>query len=214
MNIALKTALISTALAFAGQAQAATFALTLTGNVGNFTNFQQDAFGLHFDRYFLNLDGLNNDNAITVNQGDQINSVVTLDQLLTIPLSQVRTDLLQYLFGSGFSGGGTQVSGTFNFYDGATLVNSFNYASSTSSQLASFAVAFPPNNGSFSFDSFTNDLTIDTLDQPATLSSTAFNYNLVSNAVPEPASWALMLGGFGLVGSAMRRRARVAVTYA
>jgi PEP-CTERM motif len=25
-------------------------------------------------------------------------------------------------------------------------------------------------------------------------------------AVPEPASWALMIGGFGLVGFAMRRR--------
>ena len=33
----------------------------------------------------------------------------------------------------------------------------------------------------------------------------------VSNA-PEPASWALMLGGFGLVGSAMRRR-RTAVSF-
>jgi len=29
--------------------------------------------------------------------------------------------------------------------------------------------------------------------------------------VPEPAAWTLMIGGFGLVGSAMRRRS-VAVT--
>ena len=29
-------------------------------------------------------------------------------------------------------------------------------------------------------------------------------------AIPEPATWALMLGGFGLAGSAMRRRTRVA----
>jgi hypothetical protein len=35
-----------------------------------------------------------------------------------------------------------------------------------------------------------------------------------SGAVPEPASWALMLGGFGLVGSAMRRRRRAAVSFA
>lgn len=34
-------------------------------------------------------------------------------------------------------------------------------------------------------------------------------------AVPEPASWALMIGGFGLVGGAMRRRkANVKVAYA
>ena len=33
----------------------------------------------------------------------------------------------------------------------------------------------------------------------------------VSGAVPEPASWAMMIAGFGLVGAAMRRRTRVAV---
>jgi PEP-CTERM motif len=32
--------------------------------------------------------------------------------------------------------------------------------------------------------------------------------------VPEPASWALMIAGFGLVGSAMRRRTTMRVTYA
>lgn len=33
-------------------------------------------------------------------------------------------------------------------------------------------------------------------------------------AVPEPASWALMIAGFGLVGSAMRRRTKARVTFA
>jgi PEP-CTERM motif len=36
----------------------------------------------------------------------------------------------------------------------------------------------------------------------------------VMGAVPEPASWALMLAGFGLTGVAVRRRAKVTVTYA
>ncbi len=36
----------------------------------------------------------------------------------------------------------------------------------------------------------------------------------VSGAVPEPASWALMLGGFGLVGAALRQRSRATVVYA
>ena len=35
-----------------------------------------------------------------------------------------------------------------------------------------------------------------------------------ANGVPEPAAWAMMLAGFGLVGSAMRRREKVAVTFA
>ncbi|MFM2410098.1 MAG: hypothetical protein RL481_926 [Pseudomonadota bacterium] len=32
--------------------------------------------------------------------------------------------------------------------------------------------------------------------------------------VPEPASWALMIAGFGLVGGAMRRRQKISVAYA
>jgi len=35
----------------------------------------------------------------------------------------------------------------------------------------------------------------------------------VFGAVPEPATWAMMIAGFGLVGAAMRRRNRVAVTF-
>jgi hypothetical protein len=37
---------------------------------------------------------------------------------------------------------------------------------------------------------------------------------LSAGNVPEPANWALMIGGFGMMGGAMRRRARVSVTYA
>ena len=29
--------------------------------------------------------------------------------------------------------------------------------------------------------------------------------------VPEPATWMMMIGGFGLVGAAMRRRAKLAI---
>lgn len=39
------------------------------------------------------------------------------------------------------------------------------------------------------------------------------NFRFTSAAVPEPATWAMMLGGFGLVGLATRRRTRTAVTY-
>jgi hypothetical protein len=34
------------------------------------------------------------------------------------------------------------------------------------------------------------------------------------SAIPEPATWAMMIGGFGLVGAAMRRRGRTTVAYA
>lgn len=35
-----------------------------------------------------------------------------------------------------------------------------------------------------------------------------------AGAVPEPATWAMMIGGFGLLGAAARRRSRTQVTYA
>ena len=42
-----------------------------------------------------------------------------------------------------------------------------------------------------------------------TSTSQAFEIDTVAAAVPEPATWAMMLGGFGLLGAAMRRRATV-----
>ena len=38
-----------------------------------------------------------------------------------------------------------------------------------------------------------------------------FRIQSAAGAVPEPATWAMMLSGFGLVGASMRRRARTAV---
>jgi len=40
------------------------------------------------------------------------------------------------------------------------------------------------------------------------------NVAAATPAVPEPASWAMMIAGFGLVGTAMRRRASVQTSYA
>jgi len=37
---------------------------------------------------------------------------------------------------------------------------------------------------------------------------------IIDPGVPEPASWAMMLGGFGLVGGVMRSRRKTAVTFA
>lgn len=47
--------------------------------------------------------------------------------------------------------------------------------------------------------------------------SNAFEFDnvaVVSGAVPEPATWAMMLFGFGIVGSALRRRSRAAIAVA
>lgn len=39
-----------------------------------------------------------------------------------------------------------------------------------------------------------------------------FTFNIQSN-VPEPATWAMFIGGFGLVGATMRRRQRTSVRF-
>jgi hypothetical protein len=44
--------------------------------------------------------------------------------------------------------------------------------------------------------------------------SGTINYNLNASPAPEPASWALMLGGFGAIGGAMRARRKASVTFA
>ena len=44
-------------------------------------------------------------------------------------------------------------------------------------------------------------------------SSDTFTINVPGSDAPEPASWAMMLAGFGLVGAAMRSRRKVALSF-
>ncbi len=51
--------------------------------------------------------------------------------------------------------------------------------------------------------------------QDATLGADDFSFTLAGGGIPEPATWAMMLIGFGIVGGAMRgRKASIRVTYA
>jgi hypothetical protein len=89
-----------------------------------------------------------------------------------------------------------------DFYDHGVLVASFGYDSTTAGALSSYAVLFPPGNVPITFDSFTNDFVIYDLANSATLDSSNFFYDLVSNInpVPEPGTLALFaagLAGFG-----------------
>ena len=47
----------------------------------------------------------------------------------------------------------------------------------------------------------------------ASLQFTSTHLTIRPAAAPEPASWAMMLGGFGLVGGMMRRRRKGAVSF-
>jgi hypothetical protein len=195
--------------AIASAAQATTFTLNLTGDPSTFSESHFNFNHLNYDEFYMNLSGLDSSNAITVAQGDTINSTVTMTAPVTIGTDTGHTDILQFLSGSPFPSVNTGVNGTFTFYNGSNVVGSFGYGSTTSGELAAYAAVFPPNNGSFTFTSFTDNFTINTLSSPGTLSASSFEYAL-ANTVPEPASWAIMLIGFGGLGLAMRSRRRAA----
>lgn len=87
---------------------------------------------------------------------------------------------------------------TLNFTD-ASYTRSGLGTSLTITGLASFSNGNPLDNsiGTFSLATSSQDG-----------SPTAIDFTFTSNAstVPEPASWAMMVGGFGMLGAAMRRR--------
>lgn len=51
------------------------------------------------------------------------------------------------------------------------------------------------------------------VDSPGYAFNTRFDVSAAPAPAPEPASWALMLGGFGAIGAAMRRRQRAAISF-
>jgi hypothetical protein len=81
---------------------------------------------------------------------------------------------------------------------------SFTVSAASALTLASLASTFYDNSEVF----FATDLVI-TSGQTGNVGAT-----VTPSAVPEPASWAMFIGGFGLIGGAMRRRQRGNVRFA
>ncbi len=109
-------------------------------------------------------------------------------------------------FSAVFAGVSTGADVTLYAYNGATLIGTVNgpTTTTTSQFVLSFAaptitrIAVRPG-------SFTDWVAVDNIN---------FTQNGVVGTVPEPASWALMLVGFGAMGAAVRRARRVTVSYA
>jgi len=105
-------------------------------------------------------------------------------------------------FGS-FTGAGTS-SGTWTlkgYVADFVAVKAGNY-------FTLYQLAIPASSGSWdTFDIPYNN-------NPRDLSHLMFFGQTSSSAVPEPASWAMFIGGFGLIGGAMRRRQRTTVSFA
>jgi hypothetical protein len=95
-------------------------------------------------------------------------------------------------------------NGTSQAYIGGQIINdlsfpSGNQISGETNGVVTYSVATGPRIVGAVFQSSQNSFEVD---------------NLAVGAVPEPAAWAMMIGGFGLIGAVSRRRNRQAITFA
>lgn len=108
-------------------------------------------------------------------------------------------DSYEWLFGTFAPTGGNAPAGTYSFFNAGAIIQIYNPG----------ADLLDPN---------------DDLNDSITIAQTcvgqdpdcAFTREVIAatGAVPEPASWAMMIVGFGLVGASLRRRQKVTVSYA
>ena len=204
-----RTALLVVALAAplaAAPAAAMTFTLNLSGVVANTTVNNFSFGGYDFQSGSLELTGFD---PFTLDAGDSIDATVTLDGAFVVPAS-VATPYAQFV---GFNLNGP-IDPTFASMTGSlTLVGLVgdppNPLSSGCGNCTALIGGRPFGNF-FSFTGLIATGTVDTLDAPRLINSISIGYQvnpgLTPPAVPEPATWALLLGGFGLTGVAARRR--------
>ena len=189
-------------------AYAVTHILTLTGTLANsqFNMFSIPNIG-DFRTWTLNLDGMT---PLLLNQGDVVQATITLDGSMTVPTS------MESLFGFNLLQGGnnfahgqpTSVSGDLTFFDtGPTGLPNDTFGAGCSNCLSN--IIGTPQFLAYSFNAIQTQFTVDQLlDVDYLIDEATISYQLRDQigAVPEPASWALMIAGFGLVGGALRRR--------
>ena len=204
MPVAKLTAAALLLIAVPGSAANFTLDLTADPTTGSYSHFTVGA--TRYDNYYLALSGLDATNAFTVAQGDTLTENITFAPALTVPASQTFTFFSLGLTGSTFPVEDTAVTGTTTFYDNGVIDRLGATTATTSTQLVNATVEGIPFNYAWTFDTLTSAWHIDTLATPATLDRAYVSYQLSSAAVPEPATWALLVAGFGVVGLQARRR--------
>lgn len=100
----------------------------------------------------------------------------------------------------------------YGFYDGLTLVDSriqnYDYAPAPASLDQSWGPVAQTGRGQ-GYASFSTTSFADVIESAYAYLNADGTYS-VTDPVPEPSTWALMIAGFGLVGAALRRRERLA----
>jgi hypothetical protein len=188
-----------------GQAQAAVFTLDLTATPVAFATTSSG--GVVTTGFDVELAVAS---PITVQVGDEIQLTLTFTSPVTLP-GATDLDLASfYLTDDGFPAGDTATHFDASFLNGVMVVASASQGTTTSDGLGVQPVLFGPL-GPLTFDSITADVFVDKIagstdpGRFGTLSRGDIDVEARSfGAVPEPASWALMLVGFGGLGGVLR----------
>ena len=152
--------------------------------------------------------------------GTMSGSAFLQEQLLFSSPGVNDANLLLQISGTQFSppvvsdaqAGGSWVSASFSPLTPGNVVFHGVYALTGASQEVSIGeVLYSEAFAGFADYAHTSDFS---LSLPANVSFTSASGVFLSGGVPEPASWALMLTGIGLIGGALRRRARRALAAA
>ena len=122
---------------------------------------------------------------------------VTIDgfkatKMIALPVAAViYLNSFEWLFGTFTPTGGNAPAGTYSFFNAGVFVQIYNPGADLNDP------------GDDQFDSITLAQTC-----PGQDAACAFTRDILAapGGVPEPAAWAMMLAGFGMIGSAMRRR--------
>lgn len=194
----------------AAPASAVVHTISLTGTVANTTTNTFTFNGSTYNTGTLILDPFT---PFTLNVGDQILATIALDAGFLVPASG------EQLFGINFNdaSGAGPVAPDFSVNNFGTLVFSLaggptnrgggdTAPGACSNCLTAITQAFPGQ--AFTFDGISLDETVTGLPDPFEVGQITISYQLrdLATAVPEPATWALMLTAFAFVGGSARRR--------
>jgi hypothetical protein len=198
------------AFALASPAAAVTHILNLTGTVSNTTFGTFPGGNSTFRTANLILDPFT---PFTLEQGDDIQATISLNSAFFVPASAEQLFGINFFAANGDSPSGPNGSTnnvgkvTFRLNGGPTTRTGGDTTSGACSNCLTAITGAVPGDA-FSFNGLTLDETVTGLASPFDVGQVTISYQLrdLSGAVPEPASWALIIGGMGFVGAAARRR--------
>jgi len=187
--------------------------------MGNVDVVKSGDYGITCSGSCVDLDGSTGPGRITSLQSYAFSAGDVVRYTLTLGGNQRNVDSDGFFLGFNFGGDTSLVDFGYNFanlggndqivFSGTTLGISTGYNIAGSENFGSYSLFLKAGNaGTLNFFTGTGSAdNVGPLLDKVTLS-------IASGAVPEPAAWAMMLAGFGLVGTAMRRRQKMAVTFA